>query len=356
MKREKDRKREIDRKRKGFFITCFLGTCFLLSGCSYQTYQTFDPVDKIVTSEPINGPTYEPTIEPTNKPVDKPTSEPTSEPTNEPVGESTSEQKTKSEAELLVDQYIESSKEEFYVFDTVKEEELQLLHSSKTTNKEFRKFEGTWKRTNCMNTYSGTLTISDVKEDSFKAYAELFFYSHNGVLSQTEGYFISDTKAVIEYEEKVANQRSLILLVVEGDNLRVIGIGKEFGFGANVMIDGTYTQNDVNYLNANQLNDNFTESEQNKMKALLTLEGYDYIDLFESPVQYGIIDKMSATAVFKDGTEKAGKFYSCFIPTMGGYNFELFLSKDGFAYWKQSEKTFLTDDWNTTTMPEIKYE
>ncbi len=359
-------------KRKGYFIACFLCACFLFNGCSHKTSKTVAPVDNMVTNgptyestieptkEPVNESTSEPTSEPLDEPTSEPTKEPTDEPTTEPVGDSTSEQITnetqaKTEAELLIDQYLEISKEESYFFDTVKEEELQLLHSSKTTSKEFKKFEGTWNRTNCMNSYSGVLTISDVKEDSFQASAGLSFYSHSGVLLQTEGYFISDTKAVIEYNGIEEYPTCLILLVFEGDNLQVIGIGEEFGFGANVRIDGTYTQNEVHYLNENQLNDNFTESEQNKMKALLSKEGYDYIDLFETPVQYGIIDTMSATAVFEDGTEKAGKFYSCFIPTMGGYDFELFLSKDGFAYWKQSEKTFLTDDWNTTTMPEIKY-
>lgn len=254
------------------------------------------------------------------------------------------------EVEKLFNEYmnLERGYEDYM---TASQELIDTLKSAKTESSMADQFAGTWERTDCWSSLGGELHLTEMSKDGFKVDGCFYYYSHSGALETGEGYFISDTKAVAEVTSFDGEQICLILFDFS-DGLKVVGInGEGFGFGASVSLDGTYTQDSPVYTNANALEENFTQEEQQKIKALFVEHEVNYDDRFLFPVQFGGGEKAVSNAVFADGSNKKGTWYSYFVPTMGGYEFELFITEDGMIYWQGTE-LFLSNDDNAQNMPQ----
>ncbi|MDD5935534.1 MAG: hypothetical protein PUC65_08265 [Clostridiales bacterium] len=324
-------------KKRNYMLVTGLCVCTLLNGCSNSSTQK-EAKDVSTTVEATATPeeaTATPEITSSN---------------NSNTVQGTFENKVSNEAIKLFDSYINGTNTDTY---EVKAEECEKLKNAQSTSKTYEKFNGTWNRTECENGYFGTLSITNANVNGFDVEnGEFMFYSHSGELMATKGYFLSDTKAVVEYSNPDLGGKTLILMDLQDDKLHVIGIGGEyFGFGANVTLDGTYTLGEPEYTNQNALDDTFTKEEQKMIKDLMNKENWDYEEYFLTIVQYGVGEMTEVTAVFQDGSQKSGKWFSGFVPTMGGYEIEMFLSEDGHIYYENSTQGFITDDKKVKIMP-----
>ena len=208
-------------------------------------------------------------------------------------------------------------------------------------------YVATWSRTNVGTGASAQIIITNQDAEGFDFTGEFFSYSHLGCL-EGRAYFVTRNLAIFEYnQEGYEAPAQYVVFEMTGDGMKVIASGEsgDLGFGMSVFADGTYVTGDPVYTNATILDDNFTPEEQEGIKSLL---GDKYEEYFKDVVEFGILE--STECILED--ETSAVFYEGFIPTMGGYRFELLKCENGDLYfYSESEEV----GWKTNVSGAIDY-
>ncbi len=203
-------------------------------------------------------------------------------------------------------------------------------------------FEGTWHRTDVASGFGAELTITEQSEEGFAFVGDFYYYAHSGWM-EGDAKFVAPNIAVFEYmnewDGEVTTSEYLVFeKTQEGMNVYASAASADLGFGMNVFADGSYVQGEPVYTNATVLADNFTVEVQEKVQVLL---GNAYDDYFKFPVEMGILT--STPAVLTDGS--SATYYDVFVPTMGGYAFQLLVCENGEVYFCSEASEI---GWKTT--------
>ncbi len=191
-------------------------------------------------------------------------------------------------------------------------------------------FEGMWHRTDTASGLGAELTISEQTAEGFSFFGDFWYYAHSGCM-EGQALFVAPNVAVFEYINDWGIEGTVPEYLVfektgEGMKVYASAASADLGFGMNVFADGNYTQGEPVYENANVLNDNFSAQVQEQMQTLL---GENYEDYFKFPVEIGILTSTPAT--LEDGSSAI--YYDVFVPTMGGYEFQLLVCENGDVYF-----------------------
>lgn len=212
------------------------------------------------------------------------------------------------------------------------QEEFRRLYEQIRPVEQAEMFEGTWNRTGVASTLGAEIAITEQTEEGFAFEGDFYYFSHSGWIEGT-AYFIASNVAIFEYTQDIfeetedtASEYLVFERTQEGMQVYASASSADLGFGMNVSADGSYVQGEPQYTNATVLEDNFTVDVQEAMQGLL---GDDYEDCFKTVVEFGVI--ISTPAALEDGTKAT--FYEAFIPTMGGYAFEMLSCENGDIYF-----------------------
>lgn len=190
-------------------------------------------------------------------------------------------------------------------------------------------FEGTWYRTDTASSLGAELTITDQTVEGFAFVGDFYYYSHSGWM-EGNAKFVAPNVAIFEYMndwgEDIISEYLVFEKTPEGMKLYASAASADLGFGMNVFAEGSYVQGEPVYTNATVFDDNFTAEVQAQMQTLL---GENYEEYFRFPVEMGILTSTSATLA--DGG--SATYYDVFVPTMGGYAFQLLLCENGEVYF-----------------------
>lgn len=194
--------------------------------------------------------------------------------------------------------------------------------------KDAESFIGDWNRTNTVSGLSGTIVIENQDEEGFEFEGELCYYSHSGSM-EGKAYYLSQNTAIYRYDDMGEEYFEYIIFQMNGDKMEVTASdgSASLGFGANVFADGEYVTGEPVYTNATILEDNFTPEELDSLKSVLGEDVYE--ECFAWVVRNGVLNVTEGT--LEDGTK--AKYYEVFVPTMGGYAFELLMVEDGRWYY-----------------------
>ena len=179
---------------------------------------------------------------------------------------------------------------------------------------------GTWNRTNIHGSLSGEIVISDVNPSGFIFTADETYYSHMGCM-EGEAKFVTDQCAVAKYEDTLNDDEEYIVFLFENQEMTVFATGAsaDLGFGANVSMDGDYTQGEPLYTNANILNETFSEEELSVLQTNIPEEYYEEFFLFSTT--FGVVDDITS--------DNGDRTIEAFVPTMGyGYSLTITSEKD----------------------------
>lgn len=215
-------------------------------------------------------------------------------------------------------------------------EEFKKLYDMISPVDNAESFEGTWNRTDVIKGCGGQIEVSNQDAEGFDFSGEFLYYSHSGTIAG-RAYFVTPEIAIYEYNQEGfdtietqegADAPEYVVFEKTEEGFKVIASASsaDLGFGMSVFADGTYVAGEPVYTNATVLEDNFTPEEQENIKALL---GDAYDTYFKDVVEFGILESTGCT--LEDGTNAI--FYDAFIPTMGGYRFELLKCGNGDLYF-----------------------
>lgn len=235
------------------------------------------------------------------------------------------------------------------------QEEFKKLYDMISPVENAESFEGTWHRTDVVKGCGGQIEVSNQDAEGFDFSGVFMYYSHNGVIAG-RAYFVTPEIAIYEYnqegfdtietqEEADAPEYVVFEKTEEGFKVVASASSADLGFGMSVFADGTYVAGEPVYTNATVLEDNFTPEEQESIKALLW-DAYD--TYFKDVVEFGVLE--SAECTLEDGTNAI--FYDAFIPTMGGYQFELLKCENGDLYFYSEAENV---GWKTNVSGAIDY-
>ena len=202
-------------------------------------------------------------------------------------------------------------------------------------------FTGEWSRTDVHSGLSATIDISNQDEEGFDVGGSVGYFSHGGRLEDGRAHFITDTMAIYEYNG------CYLLLERTRNGIEVYEAeaqGKSFPFGAGCSMEGNYTLGRPEYTNEGYMEENFTQTEQNEIKALL---GDAYDMNFEDVVNYGVVD--SWTCELADGTRAV--FYDGWFPTVAFCNFRMLKCENGDLYCEVGNE----NDWYTNVAGETDF-
>lgn len=207
--------------------------------------------------------------------------------------------------------------------------EFKKIYEKRTNVENAEEFEGEFCRTDVPVAYDGTLIISDQDSTGFDFMLGCGYYSHYGYM-EGEAEFVSQNVAIFEYTDEWTEEGEEQYVVFErtddGINIFPSGGSSQLGFGMYVTADGFYVEGEPEYTNANILNDTFTLDEQEEIKAML--EGV-YVECFKMVVEFGVIKAYDCELA----SGEQAVFYEAYIPTMGGYGFELLITENGEIYF-----------------------
>lgn len=241
------------------------------------------------------------------------------------------------------------------VFDRLMENELYyikkcefdcLMAGTSEQPENWNEWQGEWARTGVVRSCSSHMTLERQKSEGYFADIFSFYYNHNGV-AMGELLFLDDTRAffvAFDGEMTEDHPSQVVLLKLQDGLVTVVNLGPEYGCGAAVTVEGTYTKGAPDYTNANAMAENFTEEEQERIKEFLESMDVSYEESFADVVEYGCGESVWVTAEFEDGTIVTGKRYAGNYPTLGHLNLTLFLAENGYIYWYQFDTGYLTDD------------
>ncbi len=227
-------------------------------------------------------------------------------------------------------------------------EEFKKIYNQIQSVDQAENFVATWNRTDVQNCMSAQIIVSNQDGEGFDFSGDFLYYSHSGYLAG-RAYFVSPDMAIFEYQpeysENDITQYVVFERTEEGLNVIASDCSGALGLGASVSVDGTYIEGEPVYTNATVLEDNFTADEQENMKSML---GDDYDECFKDVVEYGILESSECT--LEDGTKAV--FYEGFMPTMGGYAFELLKCENGELYFYSEAEEI---GWKTNVSGAIDY-
>lgn len=235
------------------------------------------------------------------------------------------------------------------------QEAFKKLYDQIQTVENAENFEGTWNRTNVVNAFWGEITVTNQNTEGFDFIGDFSYYSHAGYL-EGRAYFVAPNVALFEYcqesfldsdtsEGTDAPEYVVFEKTEEGLNVIASASSGELGLGMDVFADGTYVTEEPVYTNATVLDDNFTAEEQEHIKTIL---GDAYDIYFKDVVELGTLESSKCT--LEDGTDAV--FYEAFIPTMGGYRFELLKCANGDLYFYSEAENV---GWKTSVPGAIDY-
>lgn len=222
--------------------------------------------------------------------------------------------------------------------------------SSKCDN---TKFIGTWNRTYVDMGEDADIRIEENQEDDTCLINGYFdHYGNCGSMDDLIGYFLTDNMMFAVDEE---SDNTLYMFKLTGDSMEVDQIG--FGcMGGGASAVGTYVTSEPEYLNEHDIDFAFTSDELSSIKNLIDENGLDYDEYFENAILYGYFETSSGDAVFEDGTQVSGRWFTAVAPHGITRNLNLFISGDGKIYLESGynpmdETEFYTTDENATSMP-----
>ncbi len=192
-------------------------------------------------------------------------------------------------------------------------------------------FEGTWHRTDTVSGLGAELIITEQTADGFSFIGDFWYYSHSGWM-EGKAFFAASNVAVCEYINDWSGETAVSEYLVfektqEGMKVYATAASADLGFGMNVFADGNYTQGEPVYENATVFEDTFSADVQAQMQVLLGETNYE--EYFKFPTQTGILTSMSA--MLADGS--SATYYEVFVPTMGGYAYQLLVCENGDVYF-----------------------
>lgn len=227
-------------------------------------------------------------------------------------------------------------------------EEFKKIYNQIQSVDQAENFVATWNRTDVQNCMSAQIIVSNQDGEGFDFSGDFLYYSHSGYLAG-RAYFVSPDMAIFEYQpeysENDITQYVVFERTEEGLNVIASDCSGALGLGASVSVDGTYIEGEPVYTNATVLEDNFTADEQESIKNML---GNDYDEYFKDVVEYGVLESSECT--LEDGTKAV--FYEGFMPTMGGYAFELLKCENGDLYFYPEAEEI---GWKTNVSGAIDY-
>lgn len=227
-------------------------------------------------------------------------------------------------------------------------EEFKKIYNQIQSVDHAENFVATWNRTDVQNCMSAQIIVSNQDGEGFDFSGDFLYYSHSGYLAG-RAYFVSPDMAIFEYQPEYSENDITQYVVFERteEGLNVIASDRSgaLGLGASVSVDGTYIEGEPVYTNATVLEDNFTADEQESIKNML---GNDYDEYFKDVVEYGVLESSECT--LEDGTKAV--FYEGFMPTMGGYAFELLKCENGDLYFYSEAEEI---GWKTNVSGAIDY-
>ena len=190
-------------------------------------------------------------------------------------------------------------------------------------------FVGEWNRTDTHSSYYGKILIKNQDTEGFEFEGELGYFSHFGDM-EGKAYYLSKNTAIYRYDGMGDEELyEYVIFQLEGEKMIVKASAgsASLGFGANVIADGEYITGEPVYTNANILEETFTQEELDSLKTVLGEEIYE--EFFVWPVKEGVVSVSDCTL---DNGDKA-KYYDVFVPTMGGYAFQLLIVENGNWYY-----------------------
>jgi len=128
-------------------------------------------------------------------------------------------------------------------------------------------------------------------------------------------------------EEETTSEYLVFEKTQEGLQIYASAASAELGFGMNVFAHGVYVQGEPVYTNATVFEDNFSAEVQAQMQTLLGETNYE--EGFKFPTEAGILTSTPATLA--DGS--SATYYDVFVPTMGGYEYQLLVCENGGIYF-----------------------
>lgn len=234
-------------------------------------------------------------------------------------------------------------------------EEFKKLYDMISPVDNAESFEGTWRRTDVIKGCGGQIEVSNQDAEGFDFSGEFLYYLHSGIIAG-RAYFVTPEIAIYEYNQEgfdtietqeEADEPEYVVFEMTEEGFKVIASASsaDLGFGMSVFADGTYVAGEPVYTNATVLEDNFTPEEQENIKAIL---GDAYDTYFKDVVEFGVLESTECT--LEDGTNAI--FYDAFIPTMGGYRFELLKCENGDLYFYSEAENV---GWKTNVSGAIDY-
>ena len=190
-------------------------------------------------------------------------------------------------------------------------------------------FVGEWNRTNTASSYYGKIVIKNQNKEGFEFEGELGYYSHSGSM-EGKAYYLSQNTAIYRYEGMGDEEFfEYVIFQLEGEKMIVKASAgsASLGFGANVIADGEYITGEPVYTNANILEETFTQEELDSLKNVLGEDIYE--EFFVWPVKEGVVTVSDCT--LENGNKAT--HYDVFVPTMGGYAFQLLMVENGDWYY-----------------------
>lgn len=232
-------------------------------------------------------------------------------------------------------------------------EAYKKIYDKRTAIDKADDFEGEFHRTDVDTSYAANLKISGQDNTGFDFELECTYYTHYCFL-EGKAEFAAKNVAIFEYMDESGDEIQHQYVVFERTNegINVIASCDSFhlGFGENVGAEGLYVQGEPEYTNANILNETFTSDEQEELNSML---GELYKICFKEVVESGLISVCDCELT--DGTQAV--FYEAFVPTMGGYGFELLITENDDIYYNSE---YEAAGWRTNVpgaidFPEYEY-
>ena len=191
-------------------------------------------------------------------------------------------------------------------------------------------FEETWHRTDTASSLGADITITEQTAEGFSFVGDFYYYSHSGWM-EGNALFVAPNVAVYEHindwGEEIASEYLVFEKTAEGMKVYASAASADLGFGMNVSADGNYVNGEPSYTNATVFDDNFSEEVQAQMQTLLGETNYE--ECFKFPTEMGILTSTPAT--LEDGS--SATYYDVFVPTMGGYEYQLLVCENGDLYF-----------------------
>lgn len=169
------------------------------------------------------------------------------------------------------------------------------LYGHRTSCENIPEIEGEWHRTNVHSTNPSDLTITNITNDGFDYQVAALSGGNMGSIDEY-AYFVTDTLAVAPMgdEEYVENDPNIeismyMVFCIDDDGIRIFASESAgfFNMGHGVTIGGEYITGEPVYLNADVMNETYTQEQLDYLMEELPSE---YYEIFETTTLNGYIE------------------------------------------------------------------